>query len=612
MKKFAKTALALVTSMVVSASVPVFADTTSDFTDISDKKYSWAVEYINEMSEKGFIKGYEDGTFRPDNSITRLEALSLFSRAMRSEANEAALDAAILEYGELLSGLKLNFGENDIAYLLYRGALKESELQTYLAEDVRNEPMPRYEAATIITKALCAEKEASKEIMIVLDYTDAKKIPTNSTAFVSYVTEKGIMSGMGDGTFSPLTGVLRSQMAVMLSKTVDAMGLTVEELKITSIDDNNIYFYDSTMAPETEEPQAMGYTDNTRFYMEGDPIQPENIPNNIYATFTYVQNEVAYVDIINAEPDREVSGVYQASSRNNGVYVVSVKNEEGEIESFEVAEDAEIIYANKEATIRDFTDGAKVKVWISGGKLVKIKGESKTSEINKATIEEISIVEDGTITISHALDNYNGLSLEVSPNVKVVKNDVTSSMLDIYRGDVVNLTLEYGVVTKIVAESVKRVYEGTIKSIEISSAPKITVNVKGTDNTYDVTADVEILVNNKEGSLYDFRVGDTVTITLESKAVVKIVATSSVGVAYNRQGVVSAVNDSYKFIKIAYTEGDVTYEENVYCKDNTTKFITSDGTTKALKDLNVGDVVSVRGTSKNGAFEASLVIIELD
>lgn len=33
------------------------------------------------MAGKGFISGYEDNTFRPDNDVTRLEALSLFARS---------------------------------------------------------------------------------------------------------------------------------------------------------------------------------------------------------------------------------------------------------------------------------------------------------------------------------------------------------------------------------------------------------------------------------------------------------------------------------------------------------------------------------------------------
>lgn len=611
MKKTAKFALTLAASLIFSSVVPAFADNSSQFSDISDEKYSWAVSYIEDMCEKGFIKGYEDGTYRPDNSITRLEALSLFSRIMRSGANEGVLDAANAQYKNVVEALDLNFGNDDIAYLLYRGALKESELPTYLDKDLRNEPMPRHEAAAVITKAMCAEKQVSSEIMVVLDYTDAKKIPTNASKYVYYVTEQGIMSGMGDGTFSPLSGVLRSQMAVMLSKTVDAMSLSVENLKIAGIDNSNVYFFDDTMDPETDEPQAMGYSEDTKFFLEGQLVQAKNVPSNVSALFTYVKNELAFVDIANGIPDKEVTGIYQGASKSADVYTVAIKTSEG-VESYRLAEDAEIIFANNPATIRNFTDTSKVTAYISNGEIVKIKGDEKSSSINKATIEEISIIDDGTITISHANDAYNGLKLEVSPDVKVIKNDMTASLVDVYKGDVVTLSLEYGVVTELRAESTRRIVEGTISKIEISNNPKVTVNVKGEPVEYDVTSDIEIVVNNREGTLYDFRVGDSVTITLESKAIKKIVTTSSAGVSASKTGVVSAANDSYQFIKITYTDNDVNYEETVYCNDKSTTFITSEGTKKELKDIKEGDVVSVRGTVTNGAFEANLVIIEVE
>lgn len=611
MKKLSKLASALAAVMLLSTAPQVFAE--SVFSDISDKKYSWAVGYIEDMHSQGFISGYEDGTFKPDKDITRLEALSLFARTMKSDATADAMTAATKKYGSLVANLNLNFGDDDICYLLYRGALKESELSTYLAEDLRSEPMPRHEAAAIITKALCAEKKASSEIMVVLDYTDAKQIPNNASKYVYFVTTEGIMSGMGDGTFSPNSGVKRSQMAVMLSKTVDAMGLTVEKLKIAGIDENDVYFYDENhIDSEAAEPEKMGYNSDTKFYLEGEPVQAKNVPTNVNAMFTYVRNELAYVDIESAEPDRTVIGTYQGSSRTNGIYTVAIKTDDG-VQSFTLADDAEVIYANSPATsIRDFTENAKVTAYISGGKVVKIKGEAKQSTITKATIEDISIIDDNCITISHASDDYNGLKLEVSPNVKVVKNDSTASLAEIYTGDVVTLTLEYGIVTSIKAESISRVISGVIKSVEISSTPKITVDVNGKENTYTVTSDVTIIVNNKDATLYDFRVGDTVSLTLESQAVKKITATSSSSTAYSKTGVITAVNDSYKFIKISYTENEVTREEIVYCKDNVTKFITSAGTTQTLKNLKVGDTVSVRGTMTNGAFEASLVLIEIE
>lgn len=106
--------------------------------------------------------------------------------------------------------------------------------------------------------------------------------------------------------------------------------------------------------------------------------------------------------------------------------------------------------------------------------------------------------------------------------------------------------------------------------------------------------------------------GDRISVLLESKSVKKITALAAASTAYSKSGTVTAINSSYGFIKISYKEGDSTYEETVYCKDSSTKFITSEGTTKSLKDISEGDVVSVRGTMSNGAFVASLVLIETE
>ena len=51
------------------------------FSDVENEPgVAWAKEYINEMAERGYIKGYEDGTFKPNNTISKTEALILMSR----------------------------------------------------------------------------------------------------------------------------------------------------------------------------------------------------------------------------------------------------------------------------------------------------------------------------------------------------------------------------------------------------------------------------------------------------------------------------------------------------------------------------------------------------
>ena len=50
----------------------------ADYTDISEH---WAKSYILAMSQNGSIKGYEDGTFKPDKTISRSEFLAIAIRS---------------------------------------------------------------------------------------------------------------------------------------------------------------------------------------------------------------------------------------------------------------------------------------------------------------------------------------------------------------------------------------------------------------------------------------------------------------------------------------------------------------------------------------------------
>ncbi|MBQ3023186.1 MAG: S-layer homology domain-containing protein [Clostridia bacterium] len=58
----------------------------------SDVEHHWAKAFIEEVDAYGWIAGYEDDTFRPDNNITRAEAMTLINRVLqRVPENEDAL-----------------------------------------------------------------------------------------------------------------------------------------------------------------------------------------------------------------------------------------------------------------------------------------------------------------------------------------------------------------------------------------------------------------------------------------------------------------------------------------------------------------------------------------
>lgn len=68
------------TKIITSCLEVPSSDETSSFTDI--KADEWYTEYINGAVAIGIIDGYEDNTFRPDNTITREEAVTIIGRAI--------------------------------------------------------------------------------------------------------------------------------------------------------------------------------------------------------------------------------------------------------------------------------------------------------------------------------------------------------------------------------------------------------------------------------------------------------------------------------------------------------------------------------------------------
>ncbi len=54
------------------------------FPDVAAGKH-WAAKYVASAYERGFIKGFEDGTFRPDENITYEQAITMIVRMLKGE-----------------------------------------------------------------------------------------------------------------------------------------------------------------------------------------------------------------------------------------------------------------------------------------------------------------------------------------------------------------------------------------------------------------------------------------------------------------------------------------------------------------------------------------------
>lgn len=144
MKKIKSTAAMLTLSMV-TAFVPVMQGASAAvFTDVSTgSKY---YEAVNRLSELGIINGYEDGSFRPDNNVTRAEFSKIIVGMMNktTEAKSTPPSSAFDDVNQVQWCIPY------VNYLTANGVIKGYADATFRPSNI----ITYAEAATIICRVL--------------------------------------------------------------------------------------------------------------------------------------------------------------------------------------------------------------------------------------------------------------------------------------------------------------------------------------------------------------------------------------------------------------------------------------------------------------------------
>ena len=70
----------------------------------SDVSGHWAEKYILSAAEKGWVKGYEDGTFKPDQYVTRAEFVTLVNNVLNRKVHTENILSDALQFPDLEKG----------------------------------------------------------------------------------------------------------------------------------------------------------------------------------------------------------------------------------------------------------------------------------------------------------------------------------------------------------------------------------------------------------------------------------------------------------------------------------------------------------------------------
>lgn len=167
----------------------------------SDIKGHWAEAQILTWVDKGFIKGYEDGSFKPNNSITRAEFITLVNRSFgfteQAQISFSDVNSSNWSYVEIAKGVKAG----------YIAGYADGTIGA-------NKSISRQEVAVIVNRLLGLSAAA-----VPSTFTDASKIAEWAKISVDNAVAAGILNGYAaDNTFKPANPITRAESVVTLDR----------------------------------------------------------------------------------------------------------------------------------------------------------------------------------------------------------------------------------------------------------------------------------------------------------------------------------------------------------------------------------------------------------
>jgi hypothetical protein len=190
-----------------------------EFADIREAE--WAEESIKKMQAKQVLSGYPDGSFRPNQPVTRIEAIVTAVRLMglEEEAQADASSETTLHFKDAkLLEEKYAWAKGYVIAALRHGLFDPADDRIQ-----PDKPASRVWVSALLVRALGLENEALERMTEVPDFADSAAIPAGSVGYVNAAVQEGIVSGYPDQTFKPNKPVTRAEMAAFLDRANDGL-----------------------------------------------------------------------------------------------------------------------------------------------------------------------------------------------------------------------------------------------------------------------------------------------------------------------------------------------------------------------------------------------------
>ena len=160
---------------------------------------------LNTQDHDAYLLGYEDGTVRPEGSITRAEVATIFFRLLTDESRDKFWSQTN-DYTDVPADAWYN---SAVSTLSNAGILDGYEDGTFRPDG----NITRAEFATITARFLEASYDGGNRFPDIDGHWAAE--------YINEAANAGIVDGYEDGTFRPQQNITRAEAVTMVNRTVD-------------------------------------------------------------------------------------------------------------------------------------------------------------------------------------------------------------------------------------------------------------------------------------------------------------------------------------------------------------------------------------------------------
>lgn len=205
------------------------------------------------QSHTAYMSGYDDGTFRPSQAITRADVVTMVVRALGTDYDpDRVYDTSSV------SDVEGHPAQNMIGYCIEKGIFSGYKDGTFLPEGT----MTRQEFAVVIANLAGGAQENQG-----LPFTDADSVNKWARNAVYTVYSNGWIGGYKDGSFQPKNNITRAEAAVIFN---GFLGRNVNKTSLTDVSVGASSPWSDVKATNWAYQNIMEATSDHSFYLDGE------------------------------------------------------------------------------------------------------------------------------------------------------------------------------------------------------------------------------------------------------------------------------------------------------------------------------------------------------